>query len=96
MGVGIGLSGPTPSAYVADITPRESYGAAMGTYRAISDLGFVVGPIVLGWLADTEGLRFSLLFNSVFLFLIVLIFHLRAKEPTRRYSGSTDLGEGGL
>jgi multidrug resistance protein len=96
MGVGIGLSGPTPSAYVADITPRESYGAAMGTYRAISDLGFVVGPIVLGWLADTEGLRFSLFFNSVFLFLIVLIFHLRAKEPTRQYSGSTDLGEGGL
>lgn len=94
MGVGIGLSGPTPSAYVADITPRDSYGAAMGTYRAISDLGFVIGPILLGWLADTEGLRFSLLFNSLFLFLIVLIFQLKAKEPTRRYGDATGVGEG--
>jgi multidrug resistance protein len=83
MGLGIGISGPTPSAYVADIVPRESYGTAMGTYRAISDFGFAIGPVLLGWLADIQGLRFSLLFNSVFLFLIVLIFQLKAKEPHR-------------
>jgi MFS family permease len=83
MGLGIGISGPTPSAYVADIIPRESYGTAMGTYRAISDLGFVIGPVLLGWLADVKGFSFSLLFNSLFLLLIVLIFQLRAKEPPR-------------
>lgn len=81
MGLGIGISGPTPSAYVADIIPRENYGVAMGTYRAISDLGFATGPIIMGWLADMKGFRFSLLFNSLFLFLIVLIFQLRAREP---------------
>jgi multidrug resistance protein len=80
MGIGIGISGPTPSAYVADIIPRGSYGIAMGTYRAISDLGFVIGPVLLGWLADIKGFTFSLLFNSLFLFLIVLIFQLMAKE----------------
>jgi MFS family permease len=83
MGLGIGTSGPTPSAYVADIIPRESYGIAMGTYRAISDLGFATGPVILGWLADIKGFRFALLFNSLFLFLIVLVFQLRAKEPHR-------------
>jgi MFS family permease len=83
MGMGVGISGPTPSAYVADIIPRESYGIAMGTYRAISDLGFATGPVLLGWLADIKGFRFSLLFNSLFLFLIVLIFQLRARESLR-------------
>jgi MFS family permease len=80
MGLGIGISGPTPSAYVVDIIPRENYGIAMGTYRAISDLGFATGPVLLGWLADIKGFKFSLLFNSLFLFLIVLAFQLRAKE----------------
>jgi len=80
MGIGIGIAGPTPSAYVADIVPRENYGIAMGTYRAISDLGFVIGPVLLGWLADIKDFRFALLFNSVFIFIIVIIFQLRAKE----------------
>jgi MFS family permease len=83
MGLGIGISGPTPSAYVADIVPRESYGTAMGVYRAISDLGFATGPLLLGWLADIKGFTFSLLFNSLFLFLIVLIFQLKTQEPPR-------------
>jgi multidrug resistance protein len=83
MGLGIGISGPTPSAYVADIIPRESYGTAMGVYRAISDLGFATGPALLGWLADIKGFTFSLLFNSLFLFLIILTFQLKAKEPHR-------------
>ena len=84
MGLGIGISGPTPSAYVADIIPRENYSIGMGTYRAISDLGFVIGPILLGWLADVRGFGFSLLFNSLFLFLSVLIFQFVAKEPPLR------------
>jgi MFS family permease len=83
MGMGIGISGPTPSAYVADIIPRENYSTGMGAYRAISDLGFVIGPVLLGWLADVRGFRFSLLFNSLFLFLGVLIFQFMAKEPAR-------------
>ncbi len=83
MGMGLGISGSIPSAYVVDIIPIESYGTAMGTYRAISDLGFVIGPVLLGWLADIRGLKYSLLFNSLFLFLIVLLFQLRAEEPHR-------------
>ena len=83
MGIGIGISGPTPSAYVADIVPRENYGLAMGTYRAISDLGFVIGPVLLGWLADIKDFKFALLFNSIFIFIIVLIFQLKAKESFR-------------
>jgi len=88
MGIGIGFSGSTPSAYVADIVPKENYGTAMGTYRAISDLGFVIGPVFLGWLTDMKGLRSALWFNSLFLFMIIVTFQLRAKESHRHRSSA--------
>jgi len=83
MGIGTGISGPTPSAYVTDIIPRENYSSGVGLYRAIGDLGFVVGPVLLGWLADTRGFNFSLFFNAAFLVLAALLFQLLAKEPSR-------------
>jgi len=82
MGMGIGISGPTPAAYVADIIPRENYSNGMGLYRTISDLGFVIGPVLLGWLADMKGFSFSLFFNSAFLLLAVLLFQFLAREPS--------------
>ncbi len=82
MGIGIGISGPTPAAYVADIIPRENYSIGMGLYRTISDLGFVIGPVLLGWLADMKGFSFSLFFNSAFLLLAVLLFQFLAREPS--------------
>jgi multidrug resistance protein len=87
MGVGVGMSGSTPSAYVADIVPRESYGTAMGTYRAISDMGFVVGPVLMGWLADIRGLEYALVVNGLFLVLIVAVFQVMAREQPRRRRG---------
>lgn len=81
MGVGIGISGPISSAYVTDIIPRESYSIGIGAYRAISDLGSIIGPVLLGLLADIRGFGFSLLFNSLFLFMTAIIFQLMAKEP---------------
>ncbi|MFC1902579.1 MFS transporter [Chloroflexota bacterium] len=85
MGMGIGISGPVPLAYVADIIPRENYTSSMGLYRTAGDLGFVVGPLLLGWFADMRGLSFPLLFNSLFLFLAVLLFQFLAKEPSRHH-----------
>jgi DHA1 family multidrug resistance protein-like MFS transporter len=82
-GIGTGISGPLPAAYLADITPRENYSSAMGLYRTISDLGFVTGPILLGWLADMKGYIFPLLFNSLFLLVAVIVFQALAKEPSR-------------
>ncbi len=82
-GIGAGVAGPTPAAYVADITPKENYASAMSLYRTAGDLGFVVGPVLLGWLADVRGYSFSLLFNGLFLLLAVCLFQILAKEPSR-------------
>src|SRR6478609_9442839 len=48
-----GMSGgniSTAQAYIADVTPREKRGAAMGLIGAAFVLGFVIGPAIGGWL----------------------------------------------
>jgi MFS family permease len=50
-GAVIGFSGPT-AAYVTDLSPQNKLEISMGLYRMISDFGFVVGPLLLGFLAD--------------------------------------------
>ncbi len=50
-GAVIGLSGPS-AAYVTDVSPQDKLEISMGLYRMISDFGYVVGPLLLGFLAD--------------------------------------------
>jgi DHA1 family tetracycline resistance protein-like MFS transporter len=52
-----GLSGAsmtTASAYVADITPPEKRAAGFGVVGAAFGLGFVLGPLLGGWLGDHD------------------------------------------
>jgi DHA1 family multidrug resistance protein-like MFS transporter len=53
-GAVLGLSGPI-AAYVTDVSPQDKLEVSMGLYRMISDLGFIAGPLLLGYLADTSG-----------------------------------------
>jgi MFS family permease len=50
-GAVIGLQGPS-AAYVTDVSPQDKLEISMGLYRMISDFGFVMGPLLLGFLAD--------------------------------------------
>jgi DHA1 family multidrug resistance protein-like MFS transporter len=89
MGIGTGIAGPTPSAYVADIIPRENYSSGMSLYRAIGDLGFVIGPVLLGWMADARGFDAPLLFTAVFFVVTAGLFQSLAKEPRSHDSHRT-------
>lgn len=84
LGLGIGVSGPVPAAYATDIIPRNNYSAGMGLYRAISDLGLVVGPVLLGWLSDIRDYDFALIATSIFLVVVAIIFQALAQEPGKR------------
>jgi MFS transporter, DHA1 family, multidrug resistance protein len=79
-GIGIGITGPTPAAYVADILSGQNTSAGMSVFRAACDLGFVVGPVCQGWLADMRGYDFPLIFNAILLVIAALVFHIVAKE----------------
>ena len=79
-GIGIGITGPTPAAYVADILSGQNSSGGMSIFRTACDLGFVVGPVFQGWLADMNGFDFPLIFNAVLLFTAALVFQIAAKE----------------
>ena len=79
MGIGVGMAGSVALAYVVDITPSGNLDAGMGLYRTFTDISFVIGPVLMGWLADTGGFGLSLLFNCLFLLVIAIIFQIFAR-----------------
>ncbi|OLS28414.1 MAG: Inner membrane transport protein YajR [Candidatus Thorarchaeota archaeon AB_25] len=92
-GAVIGLSGPS-AAYVTDLSPQDKLEISMGLYRTISDSGFVVGPLLLGFLADItatpvagathSGLIGMFPFVVASIILIVAFFVLlRADDPVK-------------
>ena len=88
MGVGTGLAGPAPAAYVADLARPGQYGLTMGVYRTFGDLGVSVGPVLLGWLADQWGYAAALRTNAGMFLLAGLAFGLLATETMQRRTTS--------
>ncbi len=61
-GVGIGLAAVALPTMIGDIAPAGTEGRASGVYRMANDMGWVFGPVTLGFLADRSqyGLAFIL------------------------------------
>lgn len=84
-GLATGVWGQT-SAWAADIAPKERIGTVMGINRMMGDLGFVVGPLALGYLAGqrtgsmVEPYPFYVTALLVLIAGIMLIF---ARDPAR-------------
>jgi len=83
-GLGTGIVGPAPAAYAADIAPDGMRGVTMGLYRTFGDAGFVIGPVLLGSLADLTTFGWALTFDAAVLVGIALLFALFARETLRR------------
>jgi DHA1 family multidrug resistance protein-like MFS transporter len=93
----IGLSGPI-AAYITDVSPQNKLEVSMGLYRMISDMGFIAGPLVLGYLADitaipvvgepNSGLIGVMPFAAAALILVMAgLSLLRAHDPIREENG---------
>jgi MFS family permease len=81
--VAMGISGAAPAAYAADTAPAGMNAAALGTYRMLSDLGYVVGPIALGLAADLAGANAALAATAIMLTAVALLFARLAPETFR-------------
>jgi len=84
MGVGTGMAGPAPAAYVADLARPGSYGLTMGIYRTFGDIGVSVGPVLLGWITDRFGYLPALWTNGLMFLVAGLAFGLFARETVTR------------
>ncbi len=83
-GLGSGFAGPSPAAYVADLAPPALRGRVFGAYRSLADSGYIVGPILLGWLAGVGGYALPLLLTAALFLLSGTLFGLAAPELALR------------
>jgi MFS family permease len=79
-GLGSGISGPAPAAYVADLAPSELRGRIFGIFRSVSDAGYIAGPLLLGVLLDRAGYALPLLLTAGLLAASSVLFWLFAPE----------------
>jgi MFS family permease len=85
LGAGWGLSGAIPTAYAADISPPEKLGSTLGLFRFVAAIGLLLGPILMGWLADIWGISSALWINAAMLLAASLLFAALARETLRRH-----------
>lgn len=83
LALGTSIAGPAPAAYAADIAPPHLRGLAMGLYRSSGDIGFLIGPIILGLVADASDYSWALWLNAV-LIATASLFFLTARETVQR------------
>ncbi len=84
-GLATGAWGQT-SAWAADVGPKERMGTVMGVNRMVGDLGFVIGPLALGYItgirtgAYVEPYPFYVTAMIVLIVGILLVF---ARDPAK-------------
>lgn len=93
LALGTSIAGPAPAAYAADIAPPHLRGLAMGLYRSSGDIGFLIGPIILGLVADASDYGWALWLNVV-LIAAASLFFLTARETVQR-AGARPVPVGG-
>lgn len=74
MVVGLGVSTIVPTLYsIAGKHPTIPTGEALTAVSGVSFLGFLMGPPVIGYIAELSSLRFSFAFIGIFGFMIALM-----------------------
>lgn len=71
------------TALIADISPPEERGWAMGVYNQTWNLGWVIGPISGGYLSDKFGFKFTLVFGALIIIFGTLCATIFIKEPEK-------------
>lgn len=86
LGIGTGVVGPAPAAYIADLAPERSRGLAIGLFRTFGDVGGMIGPVFLGWLADVGSFAWALNTNAALVALSAFGVAVFAREARRARS----------
>jgi MFS family permease len=89
--VGLSAASPAEAALVADLAGRNVRGRGYGMYMFATGLGFIVGPLVGGWLYDTAGHALPFYANGVILFiaaaLVLLLLRSSPRQPVLERAG---------
>lgn len=79
-GVGVALTIPASMALMSVITKKETRGGAMGVYSTFRMIGFVLGPMIGGFLEVHFGFNAAFYVGAGFIFLAMLLVQWWVKE----------------
>jgi MFS transporter, DHA1 family, multidrug resistance protein len=82
-GMSLSIVTSATSAFIADLSKKETHGSAMGILGSIMDIGHATGPLVSGIIATHFGFRKAFLGASMVLLTTVFLF-LTVKKRKRR------------
>jgi DHA1 family bicyclomycin/chloramphenicol resistance-like MFS transporter len=80
LGLASGGAAQAPLAMATDATVGEKKGLSMGVYRLVSDVGSMLGPVVLGSIADYTNLETPFYVMTGMLLVNAVLVALFAKE----------------
>ena len=76
---------PAANAFVSDMTTPDNRGTAMGYLSTGNMVGFVVGPVVGGVLAQFLGIRLPFVIAAAASILTMILLSILITEPERKY-----------
>ncbi|MGI9520360.1 MAG: MFS transporter [Hyphomicrobiaceae bacterium] len=79
-GVASTAGGAVPTAYAADVAPAGMNAAAIASYRAVGDAGYVIGPLALGLIVDLYGSECALVVAATVMGVVGVLFAIMAPE----------------
>jgi MFS family permease len=85
-GLATGLQGSI-AAWPADVAPEGRLGTSMGIYRVMGDIGLVLGPVTVTYIADYTGnfaVTFMPFLAPALLCFVVGLLMIKAKDPAAR------------
>ena len=81
--VATSIGGAAPATYAADSALPGTNATTMSLFRMVGDIGYVVGPIILGLIVDWYSPEISLIVASGLLILMGILFSILAPETYR-------------
>lgn len=85
LGVSSAFLGPAPAAVVGDVTHGRPGGAPVALFQMVSDFGAIIGPLVGGYLLDTQGFgaafAFAAALSGIGLFAALVMPETLRKQP---------------
>ena len=88
LAVASSVSGPAPAAFAADAAPAEMRGLAFGIYRTAGDFGLLIGPPLLGAVADAVGFGPAFFVNAGLVAGAGLVFAVWGRPAPRRHASA--------
>lgn len=82
-GLTASLMGIPPPTLAGDLAPAGAEGASVGLYRTAGDVGLIVGPLLMGSIADTGAFELGFIVAGGLLFVAALVASVMIREPNR-------------